>query len=337
MLKKLLLSTLLTIAIVVGYGYYKYSNFMQQKITPPQDNILIVEKGTSSRKLATLLEEKGIAKDTALLPYFVRLNPELNNFKAGAYSLENITTAEDLLKHINSGKEMQLTLQLIEGKTFKDLRNSLSHAKYLKQTLTGKSEQEIAKLLNIPHEKLEGWFAANTYHYTPYSTDLELLQRLYNVQKTALDKNWQNRDKNLPLASPYEMLILASIVEKETAVHSERPQVASVFINRLRLGMKLQTDPTVIYGIGDSYDGNIRKKDLLTPTPYNTYVIAGLPPTPIAMPSPAAIKAVAHPDQTQYLYFVADGTGGHKFTKSLKEHNQAVQDYLKWLRQQKGK
>ena len=152
-----------------------------------------------------------------------------------------------------------------------------------------------------------------------------------------MDKAWSERDENLPLADPYQMLILASIVEKETGIAAERPQVASVFINRLKANMKLQTDPTVIYGMGESYTGNIRKKDLETMTPYNTYMIEGLPPTPIAMVSESALQAVAHPAKTNFYYFVADGSGGHKFTRNLNEHNKAVQEYLRWYRnQQKG-
>ncbi|MBF1218461.1 MAG: endolytic transglycosylase MltG, partial [Haemophilus parainfluenzae] len=184
---------------------------------------------------------------------------------------------------------------------------------------------------------MEGWLYPDTYNYTPNSTDLELLKRSTSRLQKALDKAWNERDENLPLEAPYQMLILASIVEKETGIASERPQVASVFINRLKANMKLQTDPTVIYGMGESYTGNIRKKDLETMTSYNTYMIEGLPPTPIAMVSESALQAVAHPAKTDFYYFVADGSGGHKFTRNLNEHNKAVQEYLRWYRnQQKG-
>ena len=184
---------------------------------------------------------------------------------------------------------------------------------------------------------MDGWLYPDTYNYTPNSTDLELLKRSTTRLQKALDKAWSERDENLPLADSYQMLILASIVEKETGIAEERPQVASVFINRLKANMKLQTDPTVIYGMGESYTGNIRKKDLETMTPYNTYMIEGLPPTPIAMVSESALQAVAHPVKTDFYYFVADGSGGHKFTRNLNEHNKAVQEYLRWYRnQQKG-
>ncbi|OOR99726.1 cell division protein YceG [Haemophilus paracuniculus] len=332
MLKKLLISLGLLGVVAVGaggYGYQKLTAFSQQPINVQADQFLLIEKGTSSQKLAKLLEEKGIVADASLLPYWLKLQPQFSKFKAGIYSLNGVNNVEELFKQLNSGKEVQLSVQFIEGKTFKVWREQLAKANYLEQTLANKSEAEIAQALGIPHEKLEGWLAPETYSYVPYSSDLDLLKRAYQRQQKALDQAWQNRAENLPLASPYEMLILASIVEKETGLASERPQVASVFINRLKLKMKLQTDPTVIYGMGDRYDGNIRKKDLQEATPYNTYVIDGLPPTPIAMPSEAALKAVSQPDNTPYLYFVADGTGGHKFSRTLDEHNQAVRNWIK--------
>lgn len=342
MLKKLLLSLAALGVIAAGglfYGYQKLNDLAQHPLTAQADQFFIVEKGTSSQKLAQMLEAQGIVNhdDVNLLPYLIRFNPELSKFKAGTYSLNGLKTVEDLLKHLNSGKEAQLNVQFIEGKTFKIWREQLAKASYLQHTLTDKSEAEIAQLLGVPHEKLEGWIAPDTYSYVPNSTDLELLKRAYQKQQKVLDAAWQNRAENLPLANPYEMLILASIVEKETGIANERPQVASVFINRLRVKMRLQTDPTVIYGMGDRYNGNIRKKDLEEATPYNTYVIDGLPPTPIAMPSEAALKAVSRPNSTPYFYFVADGTGGHKFSRTLEEHNKAVREWIKIERERKQK
>lgn len=340
MVKKTLLSLGVIALIAVGalgYGYKKITDLAQHALTIHDDQFFIVEKGTSSQKLAKQLEEQGIVQhsDVALLPYLIRLNPELSHFKAGVYSLNNLHTVEDLLKHLNSGKEVQLNVKFIEGRTFKAFREQLAKASYLEQTLTGKSEAEIAQLLGLSTDKLEGWIAPDTYNYVPYSTDLALLKRAYQKQQKTLDDAWQNKAENLPLASPYEMLILASIVEKETGVANERPQVASVFVNRLKQGWKLETDPTVIYGLGERYNGKIYKKDLQEATPYNTYIINGLPPTPIAMPSEAALKAVSRPDSTPYFFFVADGTGGHKFSRSLNEHNQAVKEWRKIERERK--
>ena len=347
-MKKIVLLLFLCFILLAGAGFWGFQQLQQvmhQPVNVQNDQLLTIERGTTGNKLAGLLEKERILDNAELLSWLLKLHPELNKVKAGTYSLNGVKTVEDLLKLLNSGKEAQFNVQFIEGNTFKNWRKRLENAPHLKQTLKDKSEQEIFQLLALPKVskaidewmKIDGWLYPDTYNYTPNSTDLELLQRAAERMKKALDKAWNERDKDLPLEDPYEMLILASIVEKETGIAAERPQVASVFINRLKAKMKLQTDPTVIYGMGEDYNGNIRKKDLDTPTPYNTYVIDGLPPTPIAMPSEDALQAVAHPAQTEFYYFVADGTGGHKFSWNLKEHNKAVQEYLRWYRQQNGK
>ena len=347
-MKKIVLFFFLCLILLAGAGFWGFQQLQQvmhQPVNVQNDQLLTIERGTTGNKLAGLLEKERILDNAELLSWLLKLHPELNKVKAGTYSLNGVKTVEDLLKLLNSGKEAQFNVQFIEGNTFKNWRKRLENAPHLKQTLKDKSEQEIFQLLALPKVseaidewmKIDGWLYPDTYNYTPNSTDLELLQRAAERMKKALDKAWNERDKGLPLENPYEMLILASIVEKETGIAAERPQIASVFINRLKAKMKLQTDPTVIYGMGEDYNGNIRKKDLETPTPYNTYVIDGLPPTPIAMPSEEALQAVAHPAQTEFYYFVADGTGGHKFSRNLNEHNKAVQEYLRWYRQQNGK
>ena len=347
-MKKIVLFLFLCFILLAGAGFWGFQQLqqvMQQPVNVQSDQLLTIERGTTGNKLVGLLEKERILDNAEMLSWLLKLHPELNKVKAGTYSLNGVKTVEDLLKLLNSGKEAQFNVQFIEGNTFKNWRKRLENAPHLKQTLKDKSEQEIFRLLALPKVskaidewmKIDGWLYPDTYNYTPNSTDLELLQRAAERMKKALDKAWNERDKDLPLENPYEMLILASIVEKETGIAAERPQVASVFINRLKAKMKLQTDPTVIYGMGEDYNGNIRKKDLETPTPYNTYVIDGLPPTPIAMPSEDALQAVAHPSQTEFYYFVADGTGGHKFSRNLNEHNKAVQEYLRWYRQQNGK
>ena len=340
---------LLIILLILGgvgfWGYQKLTEFVHTPVNVTQDQLLTIERGTTGSKLAALLEQEKILEHADLLPWLLKLQPQLNKVKAGTYSLTGVKTLQDLLDMINSGKEAQFSVQFVEGKTFKEWRKNLENAPHLKQTLQGKTDKEIMALLDIPAvakavyewNNMEGWLYPDTYNYTPNSTDLELLKRSATRLQKALDKAWNERDENLLLADPYQMLILASIVEKETGIAAERPQVASVFINRLKANMKLQTDPTVIYGMGESYTGNIRKKDLETITPYNTYMIEGLPPTPIAMVSESALQAVAHPAKTDFYYFVADGSGGHKFTRNLNEHNKAVQEYLRWYRnQQKG-
>ena len=347
-MKKFFVFLLILLVVLSGvgfWGYQKLTEFVHTPVNATQDQLLTIERGTTGSKLAVLLEQEKILEHADLLPWLLKLQPQLNKVKAGTYSLTGVKTLQDLLDMINSGKEVQFSVKFIEGKTFKEWRKNLENAPHLKQTLQGKSDKEIMALLDIPAvskavyewNNMEGWLYPDTYNYTPNSTDLELLKRSTTRLQKALDKAWNERDENLPLADPYQMLILASIVEKETGIASERPQVASVFINRLKANMKLQTDPTVIYGMGESYTGNIRKKDLETMTPYNTYMIEGLPPTPIAMVSESALQAVAHPAKTDFYYFVADGSGGHKFTRNLNEHNKAVQEYLRWYRnQQKG-
>ncbi|WP_298669235.1 endolytic transglycosylase MltG [uncultured Haemophilus sp.] len=347
-MKKFFVFLLILLLILSGvgfWGYQKLTEFIHTPVNVTQDQLLTIERGTTGSKLAALLEQEKILEHADLLPWLLKLQPQLNKVKAGTYSLTGVKTLQDLLDMINSGKEAQFSVKFIEGKTFKEWRKNLENAPHLKQTLQGKTDKEIMALLDIPAvakavyewNNMEGWLYPDTYNYTPNSTDLELLKRSATRLQKALDKAWNERDENLPLADPYQMLILASIVEKETGIAEERPQVASVFINRLKANMKLQTDPAVIYGMGESYTGNIRKKDLEAMTPYNTYMIEGLPPTPIAMVSESALQAVAHPAKTDFYYFVADGSGGHKFTRNLNEHNKAVQEYLRWYRsQQKG-
>ena len=347
-MKKFFVFLLILLLILGGvgfWGYQKLTEFVHTPVNATQDQLLTIERGTTGSKLAALLEQEKILEHADLLPWLLKLQPQLNKVKAGTYSLTGVKTLQDLLDMINSGKEAQFSVKFIEGKTFKEWRKNLENAPHLKQTLQDKTDKEIMALLDIPAvakavyewNNIDGWLYPDTYNYTPNSTDLELLKRSTTRLQKALDKAWSERDENLPLADPYQMLILASIVEKETGIAAERPQVASVFINRLKANMKLQTDPTVIYGMGERYTGNIRKKDLETMTPYNTYMIEGLPPTPIAMVSESALQAVAHPAKTDFYYFVADGSGGHKFTRNLNEHNKAVQEYLRWYRsQQKG-
>jgi UPF0755 protein len=281
------------------------------------------------------LTEQGWIKSNDVSRLVRRLHPELTQLKAGTYLLQpglNLTQTLELLK---SGKEHQFAITFVEGSTFKEWREALVGASHLEHELTGLSEADIAVKLGLEHEKLEGLLLAETYHYTFGTSDFDILKRASSKLQQVLNTQWEKRQDKLPLKTPYEALILASIIEKETAVEEERERVASVFVNRLNKRMRLQTDPTVIYGMGDKYDGNIRKKDLRTPTPYNTYTIFGLPPTPIAMPGEASIEAALNPESSKYLYFVASGTGGHVFSKSLAEHNRAVRAYLKQLRSKK--
>lgn len=247
--------------------------------------------------------------------------------KVGEYQLQPGESLLALLEKMDRGEVMQRSLTLVEGWTFREWRARLAAEETLKHTLDGLTDEEVMAQLGKPDRHPEGWFAPDTYFYTRNMSDLLLLQRAMERQETLLADAWDNRADDVPLESAYEALILASIVEKETGVPAERPTIAGVFTNRLRKGMRLQTDPTVIYGMGEAYQGNIRRSDLRRPTPYNTYRITGLPPTPIAMPGKEAIDAAVAPADTRFLYFVAKGDGSHRFSRTLAQHRKAVRDY----------
>lgn len=331
MIKKLFFIALFFIILAVAglfAGRFYLSDYAQRPLTIKQTTLFKVPAGTGRIGLEKLLAEHKIVENAKPLPYLLKFHPELSGFKAGTYRLEPGMTVEGLLLLLRSGKEAQFTIQFIEGKRFKEWLDVINNAPELNHTLKGLSEKEVAEKLGITDPiHPEGWLFPDTYSYTADTSDITVLKRAYSRMQSALEKAWQGRDNDLPYKTPYEMLIMASIIEKETGVDHERNKVASVFINRLRINMRLQTDPTVIYGMGDDYQGTITRKALNTATPYNTYVIDGLPPTPIAMPSLASLQAAAHPDNTGYYYFVATGNGGHKFSKSLAEHNKAVAEY----------
>ena len=265
-------------------------------------------------------------------PWFgvlLKLEPDLANFKAGTYRFLPDMTVRQMLKLLASGKEAQFPLRFVEGTRMQEWLSQLRTAPYIKHTLSDDKLSTLAAALNLKYEQagVEGWFYPDTYLYTANTTDVALLKRAHERMEKLVDSEWQGKMDNLPYKNKNDLLTMASIIEKETAVSAERNRVASVFINRLRLGMRLQTDPTVIYGMGENYKGTLTRKDLDTPTPYNTYTINGLPPGPIAMPGKASLAAAAHPDKTNFLYFVADGKGGHTFTTNLASHNKAVQVY----------
>ncbi len=338
MIKKITLFLLL-LAVIAAAGYGYVTKQVEQYVTQPmqleQERIFTLKPGTSFNRVLFELSEQGFVNESKFSKLVGRLYPELTQLKAGTYLLEPELNLTEALKLFKSGKEHQFAITFVEGSTFKEWREALIEASHLEHVISDLSEVEIARELGLKHEKLEGLLLAETYHYTFGTSDLDILQRASNKLQQVLDQQWEKRQEKLPIKTPYEALILASIIEKETAVEEERERVASVFVNRLNKRMRLQTDPTVIYGMGDKYDGNIRKKDLRTPTPYNTYVISGLPPTPIAMPGEASIAAALNPEHSKYLYFVASGKGGHVFSKSLAEHNRAVRAYLKQLRSNK--
>ncbi|WP_341504065.1 endolytic transglycosylase MltG [Gallaecimonas sp. GXIMD4217] len=318
-----LLLTLATAALVAGALWVKQQWSRPLALAEPE--LLEVRAGDSAFNLLYAFHERGWLAEPRLGQLLLKLKPELGQIRAGCYEISPGMTLEAVLARLGSGDEASFAVTLIEGHRFQEWRQVLAEAPHLQLTLDNVSDAELAERLGVEH--VEGWFMPETYHYRCRDKDSQVLARAHQAMKQALDELWPKRADDLPLASPYEALILASIVEKETAVAEERPLVAAVFVNRLRKKMRLQTDPTVIYGLGDEFDGNLTRQHLRSHTDYNTYVIRGLPPTPIAMPSRAAIEAVLHPAKTDYLYFVANGDGSHVFSRTLAEHNRAVNKY----------
>lgn len=288
---------------------------------------LLVKPGSSLRSVASHLAERGFVTQPFYLVVLGRYLGLDARIQAGEYSLEAGVTPEQLLHQLTEGKVLQHGITLIEGETFGQMMARLRLDPVLEHTLENDEPQHVMQAIGRPGVHPEGRFLPETYYFPRGTTDVELLRRAYLDMENFLQQAWPQRSPGLPLETPYEALILASIVEKETAVPEERPRIAGVFVRRLQKGMKLQTDPTVIYGMGESYDGDIRFRDLRKDTPYNTYTRYGLTPTPIAMPGREAILAVLHPADGRELYFVARGDGSHHFSATLKEHNRAVDRY----------
>jgi UPF0755 protein len=334
-LKKLIFVLLLLIASAAGWGFFQVKSTLDKPVLIEQQTFITVKTGTSFRRLLTQLSDDKIMALSPWLRWVGYLEPTLTDIKAGTYAIKPQATLQSVLTMITEGKEYQYAITLVDGERFSEWRELLQADPHLKHTSDGMTQTQISTAIGIDNDKVEGYFLPNTYHFTAGTSDISILKRAHVAMMKELDLAWQQRAKDSPLKTPYQALIMASIIEKETAVASERGLVASVFMNRLRANMPLQTDPTVIYGMGDKYHGNITKKDLRTPTAYNTYTMRGLPPTPIAMPSKAAIMAAVDPDNSDFYYFVADGKGGHKFSTTLVEHNRAVRAYLKILRKQK--
>lgn len=286
-----------------------------------------VPQGSSFIEVVGRLEAEGLVSDRLWLRLYGRIEPEQTRIKAGQYEFVDGMSPRDMIGAMVSGDTKHWYVQFIEGWTFEDLRAALAKAERL-QRVTGEwSSEKIMAAVGAEGEHPEGRFFPDTYAFTSSETDLDLLKRAFDRMETVLAEEWAAREEGLPYSNPYEALIMASIVERETGAPHERDQVAGVFVRRLQKGMRLQTDPTVIYGMGDSYQGRIGRKDLRTYTPYNTYRINGLPPTPIALPGREAIHAALHPDDGDALYFVARGDGTHKFSRTLAEHQKAVREF----------
>lgn len=302
----------------------------------PIDEAVIYElpPGRGLNGVAADLAGLGVLPRPRLFSLYGRLSGNAARLKAGEYRLQAGLTPRSLLDHLTSGEVVLHSLTVVEGRTFADLLETLAGHPAVTRELDGLSPAAIAVLLELPAESPEGWFLPETYLFPRGTSDLDLLRQGRDALREALDAAWQARPADLILETPYEVLILASIIEKETALDKERRRVAGVMTRRLQRGMRLQADPTVIYGLGESFDGDLRRRDLRRDTPYNTYTRAGLPPTPIALPGRASLMAAVDPSDEQALYYVAtgEGDGSHYFSETLEEHNQAVARYLARLR-----
>jgi len=312
--------------LACGVGYYVYIQAITQPLKK-RDHQLIIPKGVGVSWLANHLEKNDVIDSKYVFRAYTWMNKRDLSIKAGEYTLVDIDNIPDLVAKVERGDVINYVVTFIEGKTFKDYLAQLEKNEILKKELVDMNSAQIMRALGSPGLNPEGQFAPQTYFYQKGDSDLDVLRQAHEGLKQVVELAWESRSDDVEVKSPYELLILASIIEKETGAAEERPTISGVFNNRLRIGMKLQTDPTVIYGMGDKYKGNIRRKDLTTDTVYNTYTRFGLPPTPIAMAGEASIKAAANPETTKSLYFVGKGDGTHYFSKNLKEHNNAVIKY----------
>ena len=336
MLKRFLVA-LVVLLVLVGaassWAWRDYQTYLAGPIPLTEEQIFAVKKGSSFNQLVNKLKAEGLLENDLYFKLHARHSKKASKIKAGEYLLTPGLTPESLLDVFVSGRSVSYQFSIIEGSNFKQLLDSLKQSQHLVFDLEGLSPEQVLAKLGINAKHPEGQFLAETYFIERNSQASELLKRAHKMLNTSLDTAWNARQEGLPYTNAYEGLIMASIVEKETGRADERPIIAGVFTRRMHLKMRLQTDPTVIYGMGDAYKGNIRRKDLRTPTPYNTYTIPGLPPTPIAMVGREAIHAAFNPADGKALYFVAKGDGSHYFSATLKEHNNAVRKYQLTRRQ----
>jgi len=311
----------LAVLLAAGAGWW----WLHQPLhLPASPYAFDVKSGATLRSVARELAVASIIPSEVALVLLARIARTDRSIKAGNYEITEGITLPELLDRFTQGDVTQVAMTIVEGADFAGLKAMLAANPDVTKTVLDLPEAELMRRVGAPSASPEGWFFPDTYFFAAGSADLALLARAHRLMRARLDAVWAKRASDLPLKDPYEALILASVVEKETGRAADRPLIASVFVNRLRLGMRLQSDPTVIYGLGAAFDGNLRKRDLDTDTPYNTYLHAGLPPTPIALPGEASLAAATNPPRTAYLYFVARGDGSSEFSINLADHNRAV-------------
>ncbi|QSA97396.1 endolytic transglycosylase MltG [Methylococcus sp. EFPC2] len=310
-----------------GWLWMDYRAFPARQVANAQTVVIEIARGRGLKAIAEQLEQAGVLDRRLWFTLYAYVQGVAGKLKAGEYEIPAGLGQTQVLDMLVAGRVKQYPLTVPEGWRFAQMLEAMDRQTALLQNVREKSGKDLMTLLGMPDHVPEGWFYPDTYFYHKGMAALELLRLAQRKMQTILAQEWQGRAPELPLASPYEALILASIVEKETGLAEERPKIAGVFLRRLARNMPLQTDPTVIYGMGDAYRGNLRKEDLMRDTPYNTYVHHGLPPTPIALPGQQAIRATLHPEPGESLYFVARGDGGHVFSDTLDQHNRAVELY----------
>jgi UPF0755 protein len=316
------------LAIVIGAGLWNdVTTGLRQPIRASAPVHYVVHPGATIRTVASDLARMGVILHPDYLVFDAHRRHLAGRIKSGEYEIPVGTTVSGVLDIFVAGKVVQHSITLVEGWNFAEVRAAVEGNPAIDATLKGMDDATLMQRIGHPGENPEGRFFPDTYHVTLHTSDVELLKRAYRRMARVLAELWPQRAPDLPYRSPYDALIMASLIEKETGLPRERPEIAGVFVRRLKIGMKLQTDPTVIYGMGASFDGDLRRRDLEHDTPYNTYVHAGLPPTPIAMPGRASIVAALHPAGGKALYFVSRGDGSHVFSETLAQHNKAVAEY----------
>ena len=338
LMKKVLLVCISVSIVFIIVFFLLLEKQMNQALPIVKNQLFTVKSGSSVASFSKELVKKGWIENRFWLRAYARLQPDKAIVKVGTYQILANSSLQSVLALVTSGKEHQFRLTIVEGTTFNQLLAQLHDQPQLTHNLSSLSIEQISAKLEIKQNNPEGWFFPETYAFTQGEEDFNILKRAHNTMQTELAKLWTERDVGLPYETPYQALIMASIIEKESSYIPEQPLIASVFINRLEKKMRLQTDPTVIYGLGDRYQGDITRAHLREKTAYNTYRINGLPPTPIAMPGLSAIKAALNPAYSDYYYFVSQGGGKHTFSRTLAEHNIAVRDFLaKQKEKQKSK
>lgn len=328
-MRRLLALAIIVLSLSGGWLWMLYQHSINNSYISDQTGsvTVTVAKGQNLNQIISTLSDHGVV-DGRWFKWLVRFEGAANKIQAGEYEFSAGLTPVQILNFLLKGKVNQYALTIIEGQTFKEVLKDIQAHSAIKATLPAKAEMaEYTEIMNIPEKHLEGLLLPETYFFIKNTSDTEIIKRAYRAMQVFVNSAWPLRDEKPSIKTVYDALILASIVEKETAVAAERTRIAGLFLRRLEIGMKLQTDPTVIYGMGDSYKGDIRFRDLRKDTPYNTYTRYGLPPTPIAMPGKESIRAVFHPVETKSLYFVSKGDGTHVFSENLKQHNAAVDQY----------